>query len=470
MSISLLSLGWEFPPNVWGGLGVAYTALNQELSNHINITAFVPQPETISAQSPNDHHSSFASDSDQELVTVTQEVSTSYTVQNYSYEVVRIPIPEVIDPYTGETSLYQKVTTLPKVTEQEIHNTHTIVKEEPISQPDLHSDYSLEENGLWTSMAFNTHFPEGIFEQPLFLQVYKYALKAIEKAEETSFDLIHSHDWMTSLAGFELKRKYKKPLIIHIHSLEYDRNSIPDESWIYDLEKKIYEEADALIAVSTYTKNVLIQKYHLDEDKIFVIPNGVASVTPKKMEKAFPEVLILFLGRLTYQKAPEMFIQIAERIISQNPNTRFVLGGRGEKEAELIQQTASAKIGDRVHFTGHLEREKVHQLLGMTDIFIMPSISEPFGLVALEAAQFKIPCVLSQNSGAAEVLPHAFSANPSKLSEWIDIILKLINDPELRTDTADKQLEDLELLTWDNTAQKVRSLMEEVLKNSVDVL
>ncbi len=463
MSFSVLSLGWEFPPNVLGGLGVAYTALNDELSRHIPITAFIPQAESISISSshPQQDPPPMVHPPIPEIHVAEIPVSTTST--RISYQVVYIPVLKQIDPYTTVNTLYQKVTLL-----EERYTTEHIMRKVWQSYPDLPAAQLPGHTTNSEETRLSLDFPEELLKQPLFNQVYNYARLALEKASDIEFDLIHAHDWMTSLAGMEIKKKFQKPLVIHVHSLEYDRNSLSKESWIYDLEKWIYHEADVIIAVSEYTRKILEEQYGIPAQRIQVIHNGTAPVSSRKIAKTFPETLILFLGRLTYQKAPELFLQIAQRVLRQNPKTRFVLAGKGEKTAELITQTSQAKMGDKVHFTGHLEREKIHELLSMTDIFVMPSISEPFGLVALEAAQFGIPCVLSRNSGAAEVLPHAFVADPQNMAEWVEIILQLSYQHALRSTVAEKQLNDLKALTWSESVEKLLEVMRTTLRSSVD--
>jgi len=463
MSFSVLSLGWEFPPNVLGGLGVAYTALNDELARYIPITAFIPQAESLSTTPSQPRQAPPPTVHPPLPETYVVEVPLQTISSRISYKVVSIPVLKPIDPYTTANTLYQEVTPI-----EERYTTENVIRKVWQSYPDLPADQLPESTTNSPEIRLSHSFPEELMKQPLFIQVYNYAKLALEKAGEIKFDLIHAHDWMTSLAGMEIRKRFQKPLIVHVHSLEVDRNSLPEISWIYDLEKWIYHEADVIIAVSKYTQQTLQEHYGIPVEKIQVIHNGVASVNARKITKTFPETLILFLGRLTYQKAPELFLEMAQRVLRQNPKTRFVLAGKGEKTAELIAQTAKAKMGDKVHFTGHLEREKIHHLLSMTDIFVMPSLSEPFGLVALEAAQFGIPCVLSRNSGAAEVLPHAFVADPQNMAAWVDIILQLSYQDTLRNTVAEKQLNDLKALTWNKSAEKLLEVMHSTLRSSVD--
>jgi glycosyltransferase involved in cell wall biosynthesis len=201
--------------------------------------------------------------------------------------------------------------------------------------------------------------------------------------------------------------------------------------WIYKIEKKALLKADLIIPVSQYTGNIIHEFYKIPMGKIFPVHNGIEKVKPFKSEKNFPEKLILFLGRVTMQKGPEFFLEAATRILENNEKVRFVVAGKGDKLQEIIQSGAYAELGQKIHFTGFLNRSEVHYILSITDIFCMPSVSEPFGLTALEAAQFGIPVILSKRSGAAEVLSSALTVDFWDTEKIAELIQELLTDEKL---------------------------------------
>lgn len=249
-----------------------------------------------------------------------------------------------------------------------------------------------------------------VFEK---VNYYSEIVKRI--AANLSFDIIHVHDWMTCPAGIMLKEVSGKPLVLHIHSLTYDRLGPEKIDWIYKIEKAL-RKANMIIPVSQYTGNIIHEFYKISPRKIFPVHNGIENVKPFKSEKNFPEKLILFLGRVTMQKGPEFFLEAATRIIENNEKVRFVVAGKGDKLQEIIESGAYSELSHKIHFTGFLKRSEVQYILSITDIFCMPSVSEPFGLTALEAVQFGIPVILSKDPELQK-----YSAEPL---QWISGTLK----------------------------------------------
>jgi glycosyltransferase involved in cell wall biosynthesis len=275
---------------------------------------------------------------------------------------------------------------------------------------------------------------------------------------ELSFDIIHVHDWMTCQAGIKLKEKFKKPLILHIHSLNYDRFGPDRMDWIYDIEKKALLKADIIIPVSHYTGRIINEFYKIQKKKIFPVHNGVEKVKPFKSEKNFPEKLVLFMGRITMQKGPEYFLEAASKILHRCNNVRFAIAGEGDRLQKIIESGAYADIGSKIHFTGFLKKPEIHYILSITDVFCMPSVSEPFGLSALEAVQFGIPVVISKRSGAAEVLKGAFTVDFWDTEKMADLIIMLLTDKKLYKDSVEQGFKDLKNLTWENSAKNILQL------------
>ncbi len=223
------------------------------------------------------------------------------------------------------------------------------------------------------------------------------------------------------------------------------------------------EQADAVIPVSKYTGTIVSGHYGIDPDKIYPVHNGADPVEPYRGKKKFPEKLVLFLGRLTAQKGPEFFLQIAAKVLEQTDNVRFVMAGTGEKLRQLIETGAFKGVGDKFHFTGFLNKERVNALLSITDVYCMPSVSEPFGLSALEAAQFNIPAVISKQSGVAEVMKGALTAVFWDVNKMAEHIVNLITDEKLYKEVVEQGKKDIEASTWDATADKVINVYNTLL-------
>ncbi|MEQ6122104.1 glycosyltransferase [Reichenbachiella sp. MALMAid0571] len=278
----------------------------------------------------------------------------------------------------------------------------------------------------------------------------------VNESKAIDFDVIYAHDWTALPAGMEIKEKTNKPLITHIHSLDYDRNSKLNHSWVYELEKKSFQLSDAIISVSQYTNDVIAHNYgEIDESKIHTVYNGNEPIAHRKTKKVFKEKLVLFVGRLTGQKGPNIFMEIAEKLLQKHKNTRFVLAGNGHLMTNLINAAASKKLGSRFHFTGHIDQDQLLDLYAMCDVYCMPSVSEPFGLTAIEAANAGLPMVLSRQSGASEVLSGALYADHWDVDGFVSHILTVFKNDKKRKKMIEQNKTDLKTLTWENTADQV---------------
>ncbi|MFN6038137.1 MAG: glycosyltransferase family 4 protein, partial [Bacteroidota bacterium] len=236
-----------------------------------------------------------------------------------------------------------------------------------------------------------------------------YSEFAVNYIKKKSFDIIHAHDWLTIGTGLNLKNILKKPLVMHIHSLETDRNGEESRGHIYELEKQGMKSADLIIAVSHYTKNKIIDHYKINPEKIEVAHNGnnFRKTSFTKTKKS--TVTVGFIGRLTQQKGPDIFLKIAEKVLDKNKNIQFIVTGVGEKLEKLIKQTSENYMGDKIHFTGFINPTTMKKLMKKIDLYCMPSVSEPFGLTAVEAASCNIPCLISKQSGVKEVLKNSIT-------------------------------------------------------------
>lgn len=420
-------MGWEFPPLINGGLGVACLGLSQALSKHVDLQVIVPK------SSPDADFDGFKLSGLNNLrVEDLRPVEGSYHYESFA-QIARVPVH--LDPYASDEDEGERI----------------------VVEKDGEAVFSR------TTQRQLEQFKSGeLYGADLGSKVIEFSKVAAKMALLMDFDVIHAHDWMTFLAGVEVKKATGKPLVIHVHASQYDRAGADARGWIFDLEKYGMEEADIVIPVSRYTGQICASHYHVDRAKIRPVHNGADPVKVFRTPKPFPEKLVLFLGRLTAQKGPEFFLEIAAKVLEKTSNVRFVMAGTGERLKPLTESTAFRGLGGYLHFTGFLNKEKVNELLSMTDVYCMPSVSEPFGLSALEAAQFGIPAVISKQSGVAEVLRGSLKADYWDVDLMAKHIIDLIEDDDLRELVVKQAEKDMAAATWDAAAEKVVAIYEEL--------
>lgn len=426
--LRVLKLGWEFPPLINGGLGVACLGLSKALSKSVDLTVVVPK------SAPDASFEGFDLRGLNELsIEQLRKVEGKYQYESFA-QVRNVPI--FLDPYdTSGTSL-------------------DILERTP------GGEVTFSET---TRQQLDSFKIGELYGPDLGNKVVEFSKIAAKLALLEDFDIIHAHDWMTFLAGVEVKKATGKPLVVHLHASQYDRAGADARGWIYDIEKYGMEEADRVIPVSRYTGEIVIGHYGIDPKKVRPVHNGADPVDVFVTKKKFPEKLVLFLGRLTAQKGPEFFLEIASKVLEKNRDVRFVVAGTGEKLRPLIETGAFRGLGGHFHFTGFLNKEKVNDLLSMTDVYCMPSVSEPFGLSALEAAQFGIPAVISKQSGVAEVLKGALVADFWDVDLMAKHISDLLTDEELREKVVEQAKLDIAASTWDAAAAKVVDIYRELV-------
>ncbi|MBI3485398.1 glycosyltransferase family 4 protein [Candidatus Daviesbacteria bacterium] len=313
------------------------------------------------------------------------------------------------------------------------------------------------------------------FDGDLFSQVYKYGLLAREIAKSTEFDLIHAHDWLTFQAGIEAKRVSKKPLIVHVHATEFDRTGGKNiNPRVYEIEKIGLESADKIIAVSNFTKKIITEQYEISPDKIKVIHNGVEKVEhiENKSELDLSKLkqngakIVLFVGRITLQKGVDYFLKAAQKVLQFYPKVYFIIAGSGDMEGQIIQQTASLGISDKVFFVGFLRGEMLAKIYQAADLFIMPSVSEPFGISTLESLAYGTPVLISKQSGVSEILSHALKTDFWDVDEMVNKILAVLNFNSLKSCLASNGQKQAMQFTWNKAANECIELYKEVLLNS----
>ncbi len=421
--------GWEFPPHIAGGLGTACFGLTKGLARHrVNIRFVVPKAY---------------GDEDQQAVRLVNasEVSVNMEKSVYKEYWKRIEYMEIgsnIIPYVSPEEFAR------------------IISQEELTR--------ISKN----SRVFSDHFEfSGAYGKNLMEEVSRYALVASALAASGDFDLIHAHDWLTYPAGIAAKYVSGKPLVIHVHATEFDRTGENVNQQVFDIEKKGMEEADRIIAVSNFTRNIIIERYGIPEEKVFTVHNAVEPSQAKQVNGSshVPEKIVTFLGRITFQKGPEYFIEAARLILERDPNVRFVMAGSGDLLEKMIRRVAALRMGHKFHFTGFLRGADVDRMLAMSDVFVMPSVSEPFGIVPLEAMRANVPVVISKQSGVSEVLKHAMKVDFWDINGMADAIYGFLHYKGALNMFNQYGKDEVESMKWEHAGLKVKEVYEETLRN-----
>ncbi|MBQ5529185.1 MAG: glycosyltransferase family 4 protein, partial [Bacteroidales bacterium] len=307
----------------------------------------------------------------------------------------------------------------------------------------------------------------GKYGKNLMEEVARYAMVAGSIAAEEEFDVIHAHDWLTYYAGIAAKRVSGKPLVIHVHATSFDRGSADNiDTRVYEIERRGMLEADKVITVSDLTRNIVITKYGIDPAKVVTVHNAVDFSGREKLEveRGVKDKVITFLGRITFQKGPEYFIEAAAKVLKVCPNTRFVMAGSGDMMNRCVRYVAKLGIADRFYFTGFLRGDDVQKMFALSDVYVMPSVSEPFGISPLEAMKTDVPTIISKQSGVAEVLKYAIKVDFWDVNALADAMYGLLNYPALSSLAAEKGREEVDNLKWDSAAVKVRRVYESAIE------
>lgn len=301
-------------------------------------------------------------------------------------------------------------------------------------------------------------------EGGFFEAVYKYNALVAAKVNISiktngKYDAVHCHDWLTMKAGIQIKEETGIPLILTVHSTEYDRSGwIYPNQWFIDIEREGMQKADKIIAVSHFTKRVIVEKYGINPDKITVVHNAVYPIPENRKEE-----LVLFLGRLTIQKGAEFFLKAARKVVDYEPDARFVVAGTGDKLPDLITQSVDMGIADRVIFTGRLTEEEVKHIYGISSVYVMPSVSEPFGITALEAISAGTPTIASKTAGFSEAFKNCLRVDFWDTDEMANKIISLLRYDPLHKTLSKEGKREIDLFTWDRVADKTLNVYNEVI-------
>lgn len=428
----VLMFGWEFPPHIAGGLGTACYGIVKGLAYNGVQTMFVMP----SASGDEDRSAADIINASE----IPVEVSSTMNVDDFLDKVQFVHIGTNMVPYLDPAEF------------------HSLVEEDRKRQV---RDFSIH--------YCQTYKFSGKYGSNLMEEVARYAMVGgtIAMTHKGEFDVIHAHDWLTYMAGIAAKRLSGKPLVVHVHATSFDRSSDNNiDTRVYDIEKRGMEAADRVITVSDLTRNIVITKYGIDPSKVVTVHNAVdfSGRSEIQVERGVKEKVVTFLGRITFQKGPEYFIEAAAKVLKKCKNVRFVMAGSGDMMNRSIRQVARLGISDRFHFTGFLRGAEVQKMFALSDVYVMPSVSEPFGISPLEAMRSGVPSVISRQSGAAEVLKYAFKVDFWDVDAMADEIYALLQYPALADFASKYGYDEVNTLKWNNAAAKIKSVYESVIK------
>ncbi|MCS7297311.1 MAG: glycosyltransferase family 4 protein [Bacteroidia bacterium] len=424
----VLMLGWEFPPRIAGGLGVACYGLVRGLAYHkVQVTFVMP---FRSGDEPLNGYKLLGA---HEI-----EIPRSWAV----------PLP----PFWHHITFYGVKTALGPYLEL-------------LTYPEVLFE-SVQERMVWTQQeeALRLEF-SGRYGPDLLSEVYRYAYAVSHLAERETFDIIHAHDWLTYLGGLWLKAKTGKPLVVHVHATEYDRSGDNPNPEVRSIEQMGFEGADLIIAVSFYTRSVVAEKYGIPLDKIWAIHNAVLPKDRQPLQRPpSKQKVVTFLGRVTHQKGPEYFVEAAARLAPYVPEAHFVMAGTGDLLRSVIRRVAQLRLGARFSFTGFLPPPEVERLFDLSDVYVMPSVSEPFGISALEALRAGVPVIVSRQSGVAEVLPHALKVDFWDVDGLADLIYGVLQYKGIRPFFIRYAQAELSQLQWERSSARVIEAYKSLLR------
>ena len=415
--------GWEFPPHITGGLGTACFGLTKGLL-HQGVEVIFVVPKAYG-------------DENQQAVSLVNASDVSIDIKNSIYE----------DYWDNISYIEVGSNLVPYMSPDEFYN--IINKKEQTGS-------STQESILSKTYQFS-----GKYGQYLMEEVHRYALVAGTIAYQNNFDVIHAHDWLTYPAGIAAKKISKKPLIIHVHATEFDRSGENVNQTVYDIERQGMEYADHIIAVSNLTRNIIIERYGISPEKVFTVHNAVEPSNyndNQYTEKNVKEKIVTFLGRVTFQKGPDYFVEAAYKVLQKDSNVRFVMAGSGDMLNRMIRRVAELRISNKFHFTGFLDAENVDKMFSMSDVYVMPSVSEPFGISPLEAMRSNVPVVISKQSGVSEVLKYALKIDFWDIDAMADAIYGLLHYDALSKMFVRYGKDEVDNMKWDNAAKSVKDL------------
>jgi glycosyltransferase involved in cell wall biosynthesis len=427
--MKVLMFGWEFPPHISGGLGTACYGLTKGLAGFDDVEVIFVVPKAFG-------------DEDQETIKLIGANNVPVAKKQIEFTGIQkkmdyYEVNSVIIPYVSPDEFWE-------LKSKKYSKTTQFVKTDEEWKIDFSGNYGSN----------------------LLEEIWNYSIVADVIAGDEDFDLIHAHDWLAYPAGIAAKKRSGKPLVIHVHATDFDRSGGNVDPRVYAIEREGMEVADEVITVSNLTRQIVIEKYGINPEKVTTVYNGVEPIGSEEQiifRKGINEKLVTFLGRITTQKGPEYFMEAANQVLQKMNNVRFIMAGSGDMMEAMITRAAELKITDKFHFTGFLQGDDVFQMLKMSDVFVMPSVSEPFGIVPLEAMQSNVPVIISRQSGVAEILKYAIKVDFWDINAMADAIYALLNYPSLSNLFRKYGKEEVDNLRWKFSAKNVKDVYYKTL-------
>lgn len=416
-----LMFGWEFPPHILGGLGTASYGLTRGMSKQedMDITFVIPRP---------------MGDEDTSFLNIIGASNTPIAWRDVSWEQVEERFGHVMDP-----QIYFNL------------------------RDNIYADFNYMGVNDMGCLEFSGKYPENLLEE-----LNNYSIVAGVIARTYDFDIIHSHDWLTYAAGIHAKQITGKPLVIHVHATDFDRSGGKVNPIVYDIEKNGMDHADHIMCVSNLTRQIVIEKYHQQPSKVTAVHNAVDPLSGEKLavkaQKNVSEKVVTFLGRITMQKGPEYFVDAATQVLKNTDHIRFVLAGSGDMMNEMIRLVADRGIAHKFHFTGFLKGKQVYEMLKSSDAYVMPSVSEPFGISPLEAMQCGVPSIISYQSGCSEILTNVIKTDYWDVDAMADAIHAICTQPGLAEFLSVEGKKEVDKITWEDVGLKVRDIYNKFVK------
>lgn len=451
-------LGWEFPPFISGGLGTACYGLTKAMSGiGTDILFVLPRP----VSTPFSTHVKLVSPRPGSPL---ESPSTEFRLDEFERVTFRTIASQMTDPYQRPAAAAPAPPARTMAEHQTILKATVVPadQQQPMAPPAQAKSSS-------TPGFIGTPTPAGnIYGGDMFSEVQRYAALAGEIARNETFDVVHAHDWMTFPAGLAVAGIKGVPLVVHVHSTEFDRSGAHIDQRIYDIERRGMHGAMKVIAVSHLTKSLITHHYGVDPNKVEVVYNAILSNgngTHPDEEQEYSidkdEKIVLFLGRITMQKGPEYFLAAAKKVLEVMDNVKFVMAGSGDMIRRTIEMAAAMGIGQKVLFTGFLRGADVERVFKMADLYVMPSVSEPFGIAPLEAMSNDVPVIISKQSGVSEILTHALKVDFWDINEMANKIIAVLRHPPLASTLRQHGSFEVRRLSWTDSAKRCLEVYEQ---------
>lgn len=412
--------GWEFPPHILGGLGTASYGMTKGMAKQedMEIIFVMPKP---------------SGDEDRSFMKIIGTNNTPVVWKDVPWETAKARFEKFMDPEE-----YYRL------------------------RDHIYADFNYMHTNDMGCIEFSGRYPNNILEE-----TNNYSIVAGVIARAYEYDVIHSHDWLTYPAGLHAKSVSGKPMVIHVHATEFDRSRGKPNPIVYGIEKDGMDNCDHIICVSEHTRRVVIENYHQPHWKVTAVHNAVEPLSPEieaiERNSGVPEKVVTFLGRITMQKGPEFFVDAATQVIRKTDHIRFVMAGSGDMMDQMIRLVADRGIAHKFHFTGFLRGKQVYEMLKSSDVYVMPSVSEPFGISPLEAMQCNVPSIISYQSGCSEILHNVIKTDYWDVDSMADAIYSICTYPAMAEHLKVEGKKEVDNIKWEDAGRKVRQIYDNLM-------